>query len=189
MADTTAAPTGGRALFVRQSSGLVREVSVRNALFFNTAAFIGITVAWAPVFYTLAFVPVGKVGPFTSYGLTAILVGVCCVFLGLIFASLATVMPRSGGDYVFTSRLIPGVGPFLAWIESFTLVFASLAIIAFEIPIVLHNTQISGDIIGIGTGVGFFKRANGWFTSGGAVTWARSPSRMRLRGRHGTGRR
>jgi hypothetical protein len=157
-------------LFVRQSSGLVREVSVRNALFYNTAAFIGITVAWAPVFYTLALVPIGKVGPLTSYGVTAILVGICCVFLGLIFASLATVMPRSGGDYVFTSRLIPGVGPFFAWVESFTLVFASLAVIAFEIPIVLHNTQISGDIIGIGTGVGFFKRANGWFTSGGSVT-------------------
>src|SRR5215475_14896481 len=171
MADVTeTAPSGGRALFVRQSSGLVREVSVRNALFYNTAAFIGITVAWAPLFYTLAFQPIGKVGFFTSYGLTAILVGACCVFLGLIFASLATVMPRSGGDYVFTSRLIPGIGPFLAWVESFTLVFASLAVIAFEIPLVLHNTQISGDIIGIGTGVGFFKRADGWFTSGGTVT-------------------
>jgi len=169
MADTTAAPTGGRALFVRQSSGLVREVSVRNALFYNTAAFIGITVAWAPVFYTLAFVPIGKDG-LTSYGWAAILVGICCVFLGLIFASLATVMPRSGGDYVFTSRLIPVAGPFLAWVESFTLVFAALAVIAFEIPIVLRNTQISGEIIGIGTGSGFFKRANGWFTSGGAIT-------------------
>jgi amino acid transporter len=172
MADTTAVPTGptgGRALFVRQSSGLVREVSVRNALFYNTAAFIGITVAWAPVFYTLGFVPVGKNG-LTSYGWTAILVGVCCVFLGLIFASLATVMPRSGGDYVFTSRLIPVAGPFLAWVESFTLVFASLAVIAFEIPIVLRNTQISGEIIGIGTGSGFFTRANGWFSSGGAIT-------------------
>src|SRR5215472_594910 len=169
MADTTAAPTGGRALFVRQSSGLVREVSVRNALFYNTAAFIGITVAWAPVFYTLAFVPIGKKFGLTSYGWTAILVGICCVFLGLIFASLATVMPRSGGDYVFTSRLIPVAGPFLAWVESFTLVFASLAVIAFEIPIVLHNTQISGEIIGIGTGSHFFKQANGWFTSGGAL--------------------
>ena len=170
MADTTAAPTGGRALFVRQSSGLVREVSVRNALFYNTAAFIGITVAWAPVFYTLAFVPIGKKFGLTSYGWTAILVGICCIFLGLIFASLATVMPRSGGDYVFTSRLIPVVGPFLAWVESFTLVFASLAVIAFEIPIVLRNTQISGEIIGIGTGSGYFKRANGWFTSGGTIT-------------------
>src|SRR5712692_9518573 len=170
MADTTAAPTGGRALFVRQSSGLVREVSVRNALFYNTAAFIGITVAWAPLFYTLAFAPVGKAAGLTSYAWAAILVGICCVFLGLIFASLATVMPRSGGDYVFTSRLIPVAGPFLAWVESFTLVFASLAIIAFEIPIVLRNTQISGEIIGIGTGSGFFKRASGWFTSGGTIT-------------------
>lgn len=168
MADTTAAPTGGRALFVRQSSGLVREVSVRNALFYNTAAFIGITVAWAPVFYALALVPVGTSG-LTSYAWTAIIVGVFCVFLGLIFASLATVMPRSGGDYVFTSRLIPKAGPFLAWVESFTLVFASLAVIAFEIPIVLHNTQISGEIIGIGTGTSFFKQANGWFSSGGAL--------------------
>ncbi|HEY5985967.1 MAG TPA: hypothetical protein VIV12_06210, partial [Streptosporangiaceae bacterium] len=46
----------------------------------------------------------------------------------------------------------------------------SLAVIAFEIPIVLRNTQISGEIIGIGTGTGFFKRANGWFSSGGAIT-------------------
>ncbi|HEX6933318.1 MAG TPA: APC family permease [Streptosporangiaceae bacterium] len=169
MAETAAAPTGGRALFVRQSSGLVREVSVRNALFYNTAAFIGITVAWAPVFYTLAFEPVGKAAGLTSYAWAAILVGAFCVFLGLIFASLATVMPRSGGDYVFTSRLIPVVGPFLAWVESFTLVFASLAVIAFEIPIVLRNTQISGEIIGIGTGSSFFTKANGWFTSGGII--------------------
>jgi basic amino acid/polyamine antiporter, APA family len=170
MAEATAAPTGGRALFVRQSSGLVREVSVRNALFYNTAAFIGITVAWAPLFYTLAFAPVGKAAGLTSYAWAAILVGAFCIFLGLIFASLGTVMPRSGGDYVFTSRLIPVAGPFLAWVESFTLVFASLAVIAFEVPIVLRNTQISGEIIGIGTGSGFFKRANGWFTSGGAIT-------------------
>jgi len=170
MAEATAAPTGGRALFVRQSSGLVREVSVRNALFYNTAAFIGITVAWAPLFYTLAFAPVGKAAGLTSYAWAAILVGAFCIFLGLIFASLGTVMPRSGGDYVFTSRLIPKAGPFLAWVESFTLVFASLAVIAFEVPIVLRNTQISGEIIGIGTGTGFFKRANGWFTSGGAIT-------------------
>jgi amino acid transporter len=65
--------------------------------------------------------------------------------------------------------LIPVVGPFLAWVESFTLVFASLAVIAFEIPIVLRNTQISGEIIGIGTGSSFFTKANGWFTSGGVI--------------------
>ncbi len=168
MADQVLQPAG-RKLFVRQASGLVREVSVTNALFFNTAAFVGTGVGWYPVFYTLAFIPVGVVG-FTTYGWSAILVGAFCVLLALIFASLSSVMPRSGGDYVFTSRLIPRVGPFLGWVESFTLVFASIAIIAFEVPIVLRNLQISGRIIGIGTGVGFFERANGWFAEEGVIT-------------------
>ncbi|MHB1502214.1 MAG: amino acid permease, partial [Candidatus Dormibacteria bacterium] len=173
---TGAAPPtqpAGRALFVRQSSGLVREVSVRNALFFNAAAFIGAGVGWYPVFYALPFVAVGMVGPFSTYGWAAIITGAFCVLLGMIYASLSTVMPRSGGDYVFTSRFIPKVGPFIAWIESFTLVFASLAIIAFEVPIVLRNLQISGRIIGIGTGNSFMANANGWFTnsSGSIVGW------------------
>jgi hypothetical protein len=43
-----AASTGTRSLFTRQSSGLVREVSVVNAMFFNTAAFIGVGVGWYP---------------------------------------------------------------------------------------------------------------------------------------------
>lgn len=159
----------GRKLFTRQSSGLVREVSVTNALFFNTAAFVGTGVGWYPVFYTLAFIPVGT-AIFTTYGWGAIIVGAFCVLLGLIFASLSSVMPRSGGDYVFTSRLLPGVGPFLGWLESFTLVFVSLAIIAFEVPIVLRNLQITGRIIGIGTGVSFFEKANGWFAENGVIT-------------------
>jgi amino acid transporter len=165
MATETSSPK----LFVRQSSGLVREVSVTNALFFNAVGFIGSQVGWAPLFYSLAFVPIGVAG-FSTYGWAAIIVGIACVFLGMIFASLATVMPRSGGDYVYTSRLIPKVGPFLAWLESFTLVFSSIAIVVFAINIVLRNLQISGLIVGLGTGNSFFKRAGGWFSSGGAIT-------------------
>jgi basic amino acid/polyamine antiporter, APA family len=159
----------GRKLFTRQSSGLVREVSVTNALFFNTAAFVGTGVGWYPVFYALAFIPVGA-ALFTTYGWAAIIVGAFGVLLGLIFASLSSVMPRSGGDYVFTSRLLPGVGPFLGWVESFTLVFVSLAIVGFEVPIVLRNLQITGRIIGIGTKVSFFEKANGWFAERGTIT-------------------
>lgn len=153
-----------RALFTRQSSGLVREVSVVNALFFNTAAFIGGGLGWYPVFYALAFVPIGTAVGFTTYGWAAIIVGAFCVLLALIFASLSSIMPRSGGDYVFTSRIVPRIGPFLGWLESWTLVFASLAIIAFEVPIFVRNLQITGRIIGIGTGSQFFTDANGWFT-------------------------
>ena len=154
----------GRTLFTRQSSGLVREVSVLNALFFNTAAFIGGGLGWYPVFYALAFVPIGTLAGFTTYGWAAIIVGAFCILLSLIFASLTSVMPRSGGDYVFTSRIVPRVGPFLGWLESWTLAFASLAIIAFEVPIFVRNLQITGRIIGIGTGSQFFQDANGWFT-------------------------
>jgi amino acid transporter len=163
------ATMAGRKLFTRQSSGLLREVSVTNALFFNAAAFMGTGVGWYATFYSLAFVPIGIAG-FTTYGWAAVIVGVAGVLLGLIFASLTTVMPRSGGDYVFTSRFVPKVGPFLGWLESFTLVFASIAIVAFEVPVVLRTLQISGRIIGIGTGSGFFEDANGWYAQDGVIT-------------------
>jgi len=73
-------------------------------------------------------------------------------------------MPRSGGDYVFTSRIVPRIGPFLGWLESWTLAFASVAIIAFEVPVFIRNLQITGRIIGLGTGSAFFSGANSWFT-------------------------
>jgi amino acid transporter len=166
-----AVSTGGRALFTRQSSGLVREVSVLNALFFNTAAFIGVGVGWYPTFYSLAFVAIGTAGGFTTYGIAAILIGLACVLLSLIFASLTSVMPRSGGDYVFTSRIVPRIGPFLGWLESWTLAFASVAIIAFEVPVFVRNLQITGRVIGLGTNSAFFSGANTWFTDEtGAVT-------------------
>src|SRR5690242_16609711 len=101
-------------LFVRQSSGLVRNVSVTNALFFNVAAFVGVGLTLYPIFYSLGFVPVWKFGPFSAYGWASIVTGLFCCVLAVIYASLTSVMPRSGGDYVFTSRI---VNPFLGWME------------------------------------------------------------------------
>ena len=164
---TAASSTTTSKLFVRQSSGLVRNVSVTNALFFNVAAFVGVGLTLYPIFYSLAFVPVWRWGPFSEYGWAAIISGLFCVLLALIFASLTSVMPRSGGDYVFSSRILH---PFLGWLESWTLVIASVLIIAFEVPLVLRNLQITARIIGIGAGGHFFNHANSWFTSGGSIT-------------------
>ncbi|MEA2276939.1 MAG: hypothetical protein QOC78_1899 [Solirubrobacteraceae bacterium] len=165
---SAAAASTSSKLFVRQSSGLVRNVSVTNALFFNVAAFVGVGLTLYPIFYSLAGVPVWTWGPFSEYGWAAIIAGLFCAVLALIFASFASVMPRSGGDYVFTSRI---VHPFLGWMESWTLVIASVLIIAFEVPLVLRNLQITGRIIGIGAGGHFFNNANTWFTdSSGAIT-------------------
>src|SRR2546421_8912397 len=106
MAATPGSATpGNRTLFTRQSSGLVREVSVTNALFFNTSAFIGGTLGGAYQIAVLAGVPVVVVGAITNWSIVAFVVGALCVLLTFIFASLTTVMPRSGGDYVFSSRI------------------------------------------------------------------------------------
>lgn len=158
--------SGGRTLFTRQSSGLVREVSVVNALFFNTAAFIGGTLGGAFGIAVLAGVPVMVIGGLTNWSFVAFIVGAFCVLLALIFASLTSVMPRSGGDYVFTSRIVPKIGPFLGWMESWMLAFASIALIQFETALTLRGTQMEGRIIGIGTGNDFFTGANSWFTEG-----------------------
>src|ERR1700761_1458808 len=172
MADIEAPPSAAAAsttpkLFVRQSSGLVRNVSVTNALFFNVAAFVGVGLTLYTIFYALPLVPMWKPGPFSAYGWAAIIAGLFCILLALIFASLTSVMPRSGGDYVFSSRILH---PFLGWLESWTLVIASVLIIAFEVPLVLRNLQITARIIGIGAGGHFFNHANSWFTSGGSIT-------------------
>src|SRR5438105_3539514 len=165
---SAAAGTTSSKLFVRQSSGLVRNVSVTNALFFNVAAFVGVGLTLYPIFYSLADVPVWRAGPFSAYGWAAIIAGLFCILLALIFGSLTSVMPRSGGDYVFSSRILH---PFLGWLESWTLVIASILIIAFEVPLVLRNLQITARIIGIGAGGHFFTHANTWFTdSTGTIT-------------------
>jgi amino acid transporter len=156
----------GKLLFTRQSSGLVREVSVANALFFNTSAFIGGTLGGAFQIAVLAGIPVVVVGGLTNWSWVALIVGALCILLAFIFASLTSVMPRSGGDYVFSSRIVPRVGPLLGWLESWGLVFASIALLQFETVQTLRSTQVEGRIIGIGTGVDFFNNANGWFTDG-----------------------
>jgi amino acid transporter len=154
-----AAPGG---LFVRQASGLVRDVSMANALFFNIAAFVGTAVGWAVVFYALF--PEWQGLGISAYAWMALLTGVACYFLGLIFASLTTAMPRSGGDYVFTSRII---SPFWGWIESWTLVGSALTIIGFEIIVAVHNVQLTGILLGVAFPGSYFSGATGWFSTTG----------------------
>ncbi len=137
-----------------------------NALFFNTSAFIGGTLGGAFQIAVLAGVPIVMVGPFTNWSWVAFIVGGLCILLALIFASLTSVMPRSGGDYVFSSRIVPRVGPLLGWLESWGLVFASIALLQFETVQMLKSTQVEGRIIGIGTGSAFFNGATSWFTDG-----------------------
>src|SRR5260370_5569146 len=123
----SATPSG---LFVRQASGLVRDVSMANALFFNIAAFVGTAVGWAIAFYALY--PEWQALGISAYAYMAVLTGVACYFLGMIFASLTTAMPRSGGEYVFP---FPHLTPILGSVQRLALFWFPLTIFSFQIII------------------------------------------------------
>lgn len=94
----------GFSLYTRKSTGLVREISVGSAFAMNIA-FLSF-----PYGFLLA-----TLGPFSFPGsniaLVVLLAAVLVIFPIILYGSLGQVMPRSGGDYVFVSRIIsPCVG-------------------------------------------------------------------------------
>lgn len=91
-------------LFTRKATGLVREGRTRDALFYNLLwSSVGLTFAFYWLFS--AFYPGAQ--PLLSFLIAAGL-GLPGAFL---YAMLAQLMPRTGGDYVFNSRsLHPSVG-------------------------------------------------------------------------------
>src|SRR5258707_12846166 len=84
----SATPSG---LFVRQASGLVRDVSMANALFFNIAAFVGTSVGWAIAFYALY--PEWQALGISPYAFIAVLTGIALYLLGIIFARFTPPFP------------------------------------------------------------------------------------------------
>jgi basic amino acid/polyamine antiporter, APA family len=106
MSTTVSREEPGRpALFTRKATGLVRQGRTRDALFYN--------VMWSSVALTFAFFWI--LYPFAYQGSNAILAFLIAAALGLpgafLYAMLAQVMPRTGGDYVFNSRALhPAIG-------------------------------------------------------------------------------
>src|SRR6266699_121676 len=89
----------------------------------------------------------------------SLLTGTACSFTGMFFSTLTTAMPRSGCDYVFTSRII---SPFWGWIESWTLVGSALTIIGFEIIVATHNVQLTGILLSVAYPGSVFANAQNW---------------------------
>jgi amino acid transporter len=103
------APAG---VFTRASSGLVRQVKADDVMFYGwqqiaLSYLIFIVLAWGAY-------------PGASMEWATILSTVGGVALGVCYAMLAAVYPRSGGEYVFISRIIhPAVG----FVTSFSFTF------------------------------------------------------------------
>ena len=105
-------------LFVRRSTGLVREASAIDAAIFNAvfSAPVGATLAWG-VFFALAVFPGSDL-------ITATLIAfVLNIPVIIMMALLASSMPRTGGDYVWVSRIL---SPPLAVVSNFGAAFSAL---------------------------------------------------------------
>jgi amino acid transporter len=107
-----ASDAGGRGgLFVRNSTGLVREASFLDAAIFNAvfSAPVGATLAWGVFFALSAF-------PGADLVTATIVAFVLNIPVLIMMALLASSMPRTGGDYVWVSRIL---SPPLATISNF----------------------------------------------------------------------
>lgn len=103
MATTAAStPSPSQAGFVRKASGLVRDFSQLDNWIYNVLA-INIVLNVA-----LSYALIATTYPRASIWLALVIAGVFCTFEAVVYAFFTTAMPRSGGDYVFQSRVLGG---------------------------------------------------------------------------------
>src|SRR5258706_11737981 len=137
MADTTMGSAGAQrpSLFLRNATGLVKAWSTFDAFVYSFWSVNLITLG----LYGMSFVytvPDGQV-------LAAILrVGVLTTFLVITYAMLVSVMPRTGGDYAWQSRVLGGGLGFVLSITGwwFTLflwapIYANILVVQFFGPL------------------------------------------------------
>src|SRR3974390_45475 len=104
-------------LCVRQSTGLVREANAFDAMVFNAvfSAPVGATLAWG-VFFALSAFPGADIVTATPISF------VINIPTLIMMAAMASSMPRTGGDYVWVSRILT---PPLATVSNFGAAFSA----------------------------------------------------------------
>jgi len=129
--------TAEKKVFVRKATGLVREIGFVTAVLVVICNVVGL--GWQK----RAFQFTGPAPfPETQYVLglapitmSFILVGIVVLFTVFVFAILGAAMPRSGGGYIYISRLIhPFVGFVGSWVEYFSIAvsYGQIAVAVFE---------------------------------------------------------
>jgi len=115
-------------VFVREATGLVREISATSLLMFSI-----INLNWLFIFnYQYSLEPL--LGGTFSACISILMLTVIMVPTIVVFWSVGTMMPRSAGDYVFVSRtLSPLLGFVENWLAALAMVlFAGMNCIVFE---------------------------------------------------------
>src|SRR2546421_10684714 len=97
--DTTGTPRP--TLFLRNATGLVKAWSTFDAFVYS--------------FWSVNLVTLGLYGMSYAYNIpdghllaSVLIFGILCTFLVATYAMLVSVMPRTGGDYAWQSRVLAG---------------------------------------------------------------------------------
>src|SRR5579885_1369640 len=158
-----------QSVFVRQSSGLVRSASALDAMIFNA-------VFSAPVGATLAFGIFYALGAFPGSDLvTALLIAfVVNIPVCIMMSMMAASMPRTGGDYVWISRILhPAVAVFSNFSASISALIGaafwarSFAVLALGPTLaVLGAVTNNSNLINAGNAVSGSNATGQWWTFG-----------------------
>ncbi|MGE5691607.1 MAG: APC family permease [Pseudomonadota bacterium] len=105
-----AAAPEARGLFVRKSSGLIREFRPFDVFVFNTLGYaLGLVLAVVPSF-------AAGLWPEQNVLLVVTIGTILTLANAAMYGYLSGILPRSGGDYVYLSRVVhPGVGFTANW--------------------------------------------------------------------------
>jgi APA family basic amino acid/polyamine antiporter len=140
----------GRTLFARKATGLVREIGFTTAVILAIANVVGL--GWQKrVFQAAGAAPVPSGEFFLGIHpmvMAFLLVGILMLLSVYTFAVLSAAMPRSGGGYVFMTRILgPGFGFVATWMEflSVAVSYGLIAVATFE------ATLIFGGLAGVNT--------------------------------------
>jgi len=137
MADTTMGTASGArpALFLRNATGLVKAWSTFDAFIYSFWSINLITLG----LYGMSFVYTVPDGQLLA---GILLFGVLVTFLVITYAMLVSVMPRTGGDYAWQSRVLGGGLGFVLSITGwwFTLflwapIYANILVVQFFSPL------------------------------------------------------
>lgn len=128
-------------IFVRKTSGLVREMDLKDIILWNSvAAGIGLGEISFLVPVYLGIVPGAN---FLFAGILAIIAG---LIIDAVYAHFLSAMPRSGGEYVFLSRI---THPLVGFFFSFSM--AMLWVLAYAINMT-YSASVFIPFVGAFTG-------------------------------------
>jgi amino acid transporter len=126
-------------VFVRDATGLVRALSARDVLMFNL---LNMGLPWPLLYIFFA----GATYPGIDTPVTVLIAFLPNVLIAILYYYMTTAFPRTGGDYVWVSRIIhPAVG----FMESFGVVVFFLSFLG----------PVSGWLMTYGFGTMFYNLA------------------------------